>query len=81
MQHIDEILALMRQRQTTDGDLLYPDCAITDVAFGQRLVSAYRTLLKNVVASGAVKGPKRKRLAPVQLDCIPDDFQFDDRIM
>ena len=71
----------MRLRQTSDGDLLYPDCAITDVAFGQTLVSAYRSLIKNAVASGVAKGPKRKRLAAPQSDCIPDDFRFDDRIM
>ena len=81
MQHIDEVLALMRLRQTSNGDLLYPDCAITDVAFGQTLVSTYRNLLKKAIGTSVAKGFKRKRSGTEDLDCVPNDFKFDDRMM
>ena len=74
MQHIDKVLALMRLRQTSNGDLLYPDCAITDVAFGQTLVTTYDTLMKKAIGRGAVRGGKRKRLGTDEFDGVPDDF-------
>ncbi|XP_031251491.1 uncharacterized protein LOC116109415 [Pistacia vera] len=71
----------MRLRQTSNGDLLYPDCAFTDVAFGQTLVLTYRNLLKKAIGTSVAKGAKQKRSGTEDLDCVPNDFKFDDRMI
>ena len=71
----------MRLRQSNNGDILYSHCAITDVAFGQMLVTTYDTLMKKANARGVIRGGKRKRLATDDFDGVLDDFQFDDMMM
>ncbi|XP_031252712.1 uncharacterized protein LOC116110633 [Pistacia vera] len=55
--------------------------AITDVSFGQNLVSKYEMLMKKANGEGATRGGKQKRMAAKEFDSVLADFRFDERMM
>ncbi|XP_031252727.1 40S ribosomal protein S5-like [Pistacia vera] len=81
MLHINEVLTLMMVRQSTNGDNFYQHCVITDVSFGQSLVSIYETLEKKANDGGARRGGKRRRMVVEEFDGVLVDYWFDEGMM
>lgn len=81
MQHIDEVLTLMRLRQSSYSHVFDQHCAITDVLFGQQLLGIYESLQGKAGIGVATRGGKRKRMSEEELDGVIAEYRFDDRML